>query len=98
MTTAVSRRLYTARGPDAHAAFYWIAIVQNADSHSLFNGPDAGPLRGWSEQSTFSLRQLKDLFSSEADRLIERQIELVDRISYSIDRQNRNQRSRGERE
>jgi hypothetical protein len=72
--------------------------VQNADSHSLFNGPDAAPQRGWSERRSFSLRQLKDLFSSEVDRLIERQVGVVDRISYSIDRQNGNQRSRGERE
>lgn len=72
--------------------------MQNADSHPLIDGPDAAPQHGWSERRSFSLRQLKHLFSSESDRLIERQIGVVDRIFHSIDRQNTNQRSRGERE
>jgi uncharacterized protein (DUF2336 family) len=58
----------------------WIAIVQNADSSSLFDDIDAALQSGSSERRVAMLRQLADLFHSEADRLNEAQIGVFDRV------------------
>jgi hypothetical protein len=41
--------------------------VQQADSSSAFDDPDAALQSGWSEKRVAMLRQVADLFLSEAD-------------------------------
>jgi hypothetical protein len=55
-----------------------IAIVQNADSLSLFDDLDSALQSGSSERRIAMLRQVTDLFLSEAGRLTEEQIGVFD--------------------
>ena len=54
--------------------------MQNADSSSLFDDIDAAMQSGSSERRVAMLRQLTDLFQSEADRLNEAQIGVFDHV------------------
>jgi hypothetical protein len=49
-------------GNDAPPAILWIAIVQNADSSSLFDDLDAALQSGSSEKRAAMLRQVTNLF------------------------------------
>jgi hypothetical protein len=62
----------------------WIAIVQNADSASLFEDLDAALQSGSSEKRAAMLRQITDLFLSGADRLNETQIAVFDRVLVQL--------------
>jgi uncharacterized protein (DUF2336 family) len=63
---------------------FWIAIVQNADSSSLFDDLDAALRSGSSEKRVAMLRQVTDLFLNEADRLNEKQIEVFDSVLVQL--------------
>ena len=62
----------------------WIAIVQNADSSSLLDDLDAALQRGSSEKRTAALRQIIDLLLSEADRMNERQVAVLDGVVVQL--------------
>ena len=61
--------------------------MQIADSASLFDDLDAALQSGSSERRVAMLRQVTDLFLSEANRLNEEQIEVFDDV-LSTDREN----------
>jgi uncharacterized protein (DUF2336 family) len=69
-----------------NAAFdkLWIAIVQNADSPSLFDDLDAALQSGSSEKRVAMLRQVTDLFLNETDRLNEEQIGVFDNVLVQL--------------
>jgi len=58
--------------------------VQNADSSSLFDDLDAALQSGSSEKRVAMLRQVTDLFLSEADRLNERQVGVFDNVLVQL--------------
>ena len=60
------------------------AIVQNADSSSLFDDLDAALQSGSSEKRVAMLRQVTDLFLTEADRLNEEQIGVFDDVLVQL--------------
>jgi len=64
--------------------------VQNADSSSLFDDLDAALRSGSSEKRVALLRQVTDLFLSEADRLNEKQIGVFDGILVQLIERNQN--------
>jgi len=59
--------------------------VQNADSSSLFDDLHAALQSGSSEKRVALLRQVTDLFLSEADRLNEKQIGVFDGVLERIE-------------
>jgi uncharacterized protein (DUF2336 family) len=61
-----------------------IVIVQNADSLSLFDELDSALQSGASERRAAMLRQVTDLFLSEADRLTEEQIGVFDDVLVQL--------------
>jgi uncharacterized protein (DUF2336 family) len=62
----------------------WIAIVQNAESSSLFDDLDAALQSGSSEKRSAMLRQVTDLFLNESDRLNEEQIGVFDEVMVQL--------------
>jgi uncharacterized protein (DUF2336 family) len=58
--------------------------VQNADSSSLFDDLDAALRSGASEKRVALLRQVTDLFLSEADRLNGKQIGVFDGVLVQL--------------
>jgi uncharacterized protein (DUF2336 family) len=62
----------------------WKAIVQQADSTSLFDDLEAALQRSSSEKRVAMLRRITDLFLKEADRLNERQIEVFDGVLVQL--------------
>jgi uncharacterized protein (DUF2336 family) len=58
--------------------------VQNADSSSLFDDLDAALKSGSSEKRVTMLRQVTDLFLSEANRLNEEQIGVFDDVLVQL--------------
>ena len=62
----------------------WIAIVQNADSSSLFDDLDAALQGSSSEKRLAMLRRVTDLFLSQADRLNEAQIGVFDGVLVQL--------------
>jgi hypothetical protein len=58
--------------------------VHNADSSSLFDHLDAALESGSSENRVAMLRQVTDLFLSEADRLHENQISVFDDVLVQL--------------
>jgi uncharacterized protein (DUF2336 family) len=58
--------------------------VQNADSSSLFDDLDAALQSGSPERRVAMLRQVTDLFLSEADRLNENQIGVFDNVMVQL--------------
>ena len=58
--------------------------MQNADSSSLFDDLDAALRSGSSEKRVALLRQVTDLFLSEADRLNEKQIGVFDGVLVQL--------------
>jgi hypothetical protein len=62
----------------------WIAIVQHAGSSSLFDELDAALQSGSSEERVAMLRQVTDLFLSEADRLNEEQIGVFNNVLVQL--------------
>jgi uncharacterized protein (DUF2336 family) len=62
----------------------WIAIVQNAGSSSLFDDLDAALQSGSLEKRVAMLRQVIDLFLSEAHRLSEAQIGVFDGVLVQL--------------
>jgi len=60
------------------------AIVQKAESSSLFDDLDAALQSGSSEKRVAMLRQVTDLFLSEADRLNEEQISVFDGVLVQL--------------
>lgn len=71
-------------GNDAPPVILWIAIVQNADSSSLFDDLDAALQSGSSEKRAAMLRQVTNLFLGEADRLNEEQIGVFDSVLVQL--------------
>ena len=65
-------------------ATHWIAIVQKADTSSLFDDLDAALRCGSSEKRVAMLRQVTDLFLGEADRLNEEQISVFDDVLVQL--------------
>jgi len=63
---------------------FWIAIVQNAESSSLFDDLDAALQSGSSEKRVAMLRQVTDLFLNQADRLNEEQIGVFDDVLVQL--------------
>jgi uncharacterized protein (DUF2336 family) len=62
----------------------WIAIVQNADSSTLFDDLDAALQSGSSEKRVAMLRKVTNLFLSEANRLNEEQIGVFDDVLVQL--------------
>jgi uncharacterized protein (DUF2336 family) len=62
----------------------WIAIVQNADSSSVFDDLDAALQSGSSEKRVAMLRKVTNLFLSEANRLNEEQIGVFDDVLVQL--------------
>jgi uncharacterized protein (DUF2336 family) len=62
----------------------WIAIVQNADSSSVFDDLDAALQSGSSEKRVAMLRKVTNLFLSEANRLNEEQIGVFDNVLVQL--------------
>jgi uncharacterized protein (DUF2336 family) len=62
----------------------WIAIVQNADSSSVFDDLDAALQCGSSEKRVAMLRKVTNLFLSEANRLNEEQIGVFDDVLVQL--------------
>jgi uncharacterized protein (DUF2336 family) len=62
----------------------WIAIVQNADSSTLFDDLDAALQSGSSEKRIAMLRKVTNLFLSEANRLNEEQIGVFDDVLVQL--------------
>ena len=58
--------------------------MQNADSSTLFDDLDAALQSGSSEKRVAMLRQVTDLFLSEADRLNEEQIGVFDDVLVQL--------------
>jgi len=58
----------------------WNAIVQKDGTSSLFDDLDTALQSGSSEKRVAMLRQVTDLFLSEADRLNEEQIGVFDDV------------------
>jgi len=61
-----------------------IAIVQKADSSSLFDELDAALQSGSSDKRLGMLRQVTDLFLTEADRLSEEQVAVFDLVLVQL--------------
>jgi uncharacterized protein (DUF2336 family) len=66
------------------AEFFWIEIVQKADTSCLFDELDAALQSGSSERRLAMLRQVTDLFLIEADRLSEEQIGIFDVVLVQL--------------
>jgi uncharacterized protein (DUF2336 family) len=62
----------------------WIAIVQNADSSTVFDDLDAALQSGSSEKRVAMLRKVTNLFLSEANRLNEEQIGVFDDVLVQL--------------
>jgi uncharacterized protein (DUF2336 family) len=62
----------------------WIAIVQNADTSSVFDDLDAALQSGSSEKRVAMLRKVTNLFLSEANRLNEEQIGVFDDVLVQL--------------
>lgn len=71
-------------GNHALPQIFRIAIVQKAGSHSLFDDLDAALQSGSSEKRVAMLRQVTDLFLSEAERLNETQIGVFDSVLVQL--------------
>lgn len=84
MITTLSRRSKHSEGNWAPYQILWTAIVQNADSSSLFDDLDAALQSGSSEKRVAMLRQITDLFLSEANRLNEEQIGVFDGVLVQL--------------
>jgi uncharacterized protein (DUF2336 family) len=72
------------RGQRCPRQTFWITIVQKAESPSLFDDLDAALQSGSSEKRVAMLRQVTDLFLSEADRLNEEQIHVFDNVLVQL--------------
>jgi uncharacterized protein (DUF2336 family) len=73
-----------AEGNYAPAPVYGFAIVQNADSPSVFDDLDAALQSGSSEKRVAMLRRVTDLFLSEVGRLTEEQIGVFDCVLVQL--------------
>jgi hypothetical protein len=78
VTTAPSRRSKYSQGNYALYGIRWVAIVQNADSSSLFDDLDAALQSASSEKRVAMLRQIPELLLGAADRLNDEQIGVFD--------------------
>src|SRR5260221_14424147 len=79
-----SSRCSRSNGQGARLHALWIAIVQNADSSSLFDDLDAALQSGSSEKRAAMLRQVTDLFLGKVDRLNEEQIGVFDHVLVQL--------------
>ena len=84
MTTAPAGAVNNSEGNYAPWCNLWTAIVQNADSSTLFDDLDAALQSGSSQKRVAMLRQVTDLFLSEADRLNEEQIGVFDDVLVQL--------------
>ena len=84
MTTAPAGAVNNSEGNYAPWCNLWTAIVQNAGSSTLFDDLDAALQSGSSQKRVAMLRQVTDLFLSEADRLNEEQIGVFDDVLVQL--------------
>ena len=78
MTTAPSRCGKYSQGNYAPYGIRWVAIVQNADSSSLFDDLDAALQSASSEKPVAMLPQIPELLLGAADRPNDEQIGAFD--------------------
>ena len=84
MTTAPAGAVNNSEGNYAPWCNLWTAIVQNAGSSTLFDDLDAALQSGSSQKRVAMLRQVTDLFLSEADGLNEEQIGVFDDVLVQL--------------